>query len=535
MNVSDRRDRGVWGSVDRTLDVAIRSHLADPDGVEEPFLPDAEGKRPVSIHQNKSWSSLLIVTAVATTLGTVIPAGYNIGILNSPQQVIVDFCNSSILHTYGTAIEETPLELLWAFVVSIFLIGGGMGALMGGSIANRIGRKNTLLVNSSVNVIAAIFFGTCGIAQSVEMLLIGRFIVGIGAGMSTSFMPLYMSEISTPATQNVLGLLCPVGINLGLFIGQVLSLEKLLGNEDNWNVLLALTCIPALLCLAVWYYLPETPRYLFVLQQKTDLAFKELSRLRGLPVDQLGPEMEELRREATRVTAEMPKDGLNNTNSQSSWTLKTIWAKKSLRWPFACVVVMHLGNQLSGINAVLYYSTDIFLSAGLDKQQAELALLGAGFINVVMTACVVFLTARFCRRPLMMISTIGVSVFLVVLALCIFFINKASWIPYCCIAALLIYVVFFDVGVGPLPFFLPSELIPAGPRPLIMSLGCLVNWSTNFLVGMTFPSLQNVMGVYIFVMFAAATVVQAVFLFFKLPETFRPTRSFSPASLSVLH
>lgn len=62
--------------------------------------------------------------------------------------------------------------------------------------------------------------------------------------------------------------------------------------------------------------------------------------------------MEELRREATRVTAEMPKDGLNNTNSQSSWTLKTIWAKKSLRWPFACVVVMHLGNQLSGINAV---------------------------------------------------------------------------------------------------------------------------------------------------------------------------------------
>lgn len=155
------------------------------------------------------------------------------------------------------------------------------------------------------------------------------------------------------------------------------------GNEDNWNVLLALTCIPALLCLAVWYYLPETPRYLFVLQQKTDLAFKglftlaitshpfgqhfhkfhpfilnycafilELSRLRGLPVDQLGPEMEELRREATRVTAEMPKDGLNNTNSQSSWTLKTIWAKKSLRWAFACVVVMHLGNQLSGINAV---------------------------------------------------------------------------------------------------------------------------------------------------------------------------------------
>ncbi|XP_046649866.1 solute carrier family 2, facilitated glucose transporter member 3-like [Daphnia pulicaria] len=530
MSVSDSRRDRVWGSVDRAINGVVRSHL-DSDGVQEPFLTDSDGKRPTSIDQNDSWSSLLIVTAAATTVGTVIPAGYNIGILNSPQQIIVDFCNASILHNYGTVIEETPLELLWAFVVSIFLIGGGLGAFIAGSIANRIGRKNTLLVIISLNVIAAIFYGTCGLAKSVEMLLIARLIVGIGAGLSTTFVPLYLSELSTPATQNVLGLLCPVGINVGLFIGQVLSLEKLLGNEEDWNWLLALTCIPALLCLAVWYYLPETPRYLFVIQQKTDTAFKELSRLRGLPIDKLGPEIEELRREATRVTAEISSDGMN---SQSNWTWKTIWANKNLRWPVICVMVMHFGNQISGINAVLYYSTDIFLSAGLDRQQAELAILGAGFINVVMTASVVFLTARFCRRPLMMISTSGISIFLTILAICIYFISKATWIPYCCIAALLLFVVFFDLGVGPLPFFLPTELIPAGPRPLVMSLGCLVNFATNFVIGMTFPSLQSLMGVYVFAIFAVGTFAQAVFLFFKLPETFRPPRSFSSAA-TILH
>lgn len=79
----------------------------------------------------------------------------------------------------------------------------------------------------------------------------------------------------------------------------------------------------------------------------------ELVRLRELPVDDLGPELEELRREATRVTHAIPNDGLNTSVSQSSWTLKSVWAKKSLRWPVMCVIVMHLGNQLSGINAVI--------------------------------------------------------------------------------------------------------------------------------------------------------------------------------------
>ena len=79
------------------------------------------------------------------------------------------------------------------------------------------------------------------------------------------------------------------------------------------------------------------------------ISITELSRLRGLPIDKLGAEIEELRREATRVTAETTSDSMN---SQSNWTLKTIWAQKSLRWPFVCVMVMHFGNQMSGINAV---------------------------------------------------------------------------------------------------------------------------------------------------------------------------------------
>ena len=96
----------------------------------------------------------------------------------------------------------------------------------------------------------------------------------------------------------------------------------------------------------------------------------------------------------------------------------------------------------------------------------------------------------------------------------------ASWVAYLSIAALIVYVIFFGVGVSSLPFYLPTELIPPGPRPYVMSVGCGLNWAMNFVIGMTFPSLQSLMGPYVFFVFAVFTSVQAVFLYFCLPETF---------------
>jgi len=99
--------------------------------------------------EEPAWTPLLILTAVATILGTAFPAGYNMGILNAPQDIITKFCNESIFNTYGTVMEETPLNLLWSFVVSIFLIGGCFGAFMGGPIANKIGRCKCSFITTS--------------------------------------------------------------------------------------------------------------------------------------------------------------------------------------------------------------------------------------------------------------------------------------------------------------------------------------------------------------------------------------------------
>jgi len=362
--VSKDDPRGkFWGSM------ALQSVLelnVDPEQAE-PFLNSSAPSQDVA-----TWSPLLILTAVAAMLGTALPAGYNMGILNAPQNIIIDFCNGSVLHTYGTAIEETPLNLLWSFVVSIFLIGGCVGALMGGPIANEFGRKKGLLINISLNVVGSVFFGTCTLAQSVELLLVGRFIVGLAAGMATSFMPLYISEITTPKTATVLGVLCPFGICLGIFIGQVLGMEVLLGTEEHWNILLAINAVPALASAAVWYFLPESPRFLFVLRHNSDAGIQELCRLRKKRAEELSDEIELLRRETTEAKK------LGSSDESSEWTLRSIWATKNLRMRFVCVILLHAANQLCGINAVFYYSTSIFQSAGLGKEQAEYALLTAG-------------------------------------------------------------------------------------------------------------------------------------------------------------
>jgi len=480
---------------------------------EDPELTQSFLRSSTSTQKGPAWTPLLILTAVATTLGTAFPAGYNMGILNAPQDIITKFCNESIFITYGTVMEETPLNLLWSFVVSIFLIGGCFGALMGGPIANKIGRKNGLLFNVSLNLISAILFGTCTMADSVEMLLIGRCIVGFAAGMSTSFMPLYLSEVSTKETSSLLGSLCPFGIVSGIFLGQILSMEAILGTEDHWNILLAITAVPALISASIWFFIPESPRYLFVLRHSGGEAVQELCRLRKKSPRELQNEIEQLRQEITEMVR------LGSTDEGAGWTIGSIWATENLRTRFICVLMLHMVNQLSGINAVIFYSTSIFQSAGLSKQQAEFTLLGVGLVNMLMTGSGAFLIARFRRRILIFTSMIGVCVFLVVQTVVIINIDAVDWLPYACIAALILYVMFFGLGVGNLPFFLPTELIPAGPRPLIMSVGCMLNWIINFSVGMGFPIVQSAIGIYSFAIFATATGILLVSLFYLLPET----------------
>lgn len=177
------------------------------------------------------------------------------------------------------------------------------------------------------------------------------------------------------------------------------------------------------------------------------------------------------------------------------------------------------GQQLSGINAVFYYSVSIFQAIGFTKSNAEWANLGAGFLNLLVSFYSPVLMEKVNRRPLILTSCIGCGIFLTLLSLFYGFAQHSSIFPPLSVIALLAYILLYQIGLGPIPYFCGTELFEAKPRGSAMALGSLASWSCNFLVGQTFPTLQKAMGASVFIIFAGVCFILAAFLRFYMPET----------------
>lgn len=241
------------------------------------------------------------------------------------------------------------------------------------------------------------------------------------------------------------------------------------------------------------------------------LLASELSRLHGVAPEQLEDELDDLRA-AHKADQELAASGV-------SWSMGTVACAPTLRLPLMLVCALQAGQQFSGINAVFYYSVTIFESAGLSKEGSQYATIGAGGVNLLITIIAIPLVNLCGRRRLTLISCWCAAVCLVILCISITYISAVSWMPYFCIFTVLAYVFWYGFGLGPIPYFIGSELFQVGPRPIAMAYGSMANWCGNFVVGMTFPSLQSLIGQYSFLLFATSTFFLALFLRYYLPES----------------
>lgn len=168
---------------------------------------------------------------------------------------------------------------------------------------------------------------------------------------------------------------------------------------------------------------------------------------------------------------------------------------------------------------MFFYSVRIFKSAGVASENAAYANLGAGCINLFVACFSPFLMKTVNRRPLSMISCSGSAIFLIVLGVVIYCIEMADWLPFACIASVFAYLIFYQIGLGPIPYFIGSEIFEVPTRPAGMALGSVSSWSCNFLVALLFPTLQEAMGAWVFTIFAATCVLLTLILKRYLPET----------------
>ncbi|KAF7408780.1 hypothetical protein HZH66_003317 [Vespula vulgaris] len=453
------------------------------------------------------WTTLLVLAGATCCLGSALPAGYSLGVLNNPAELIQNFCNESIIERYDIQFTHNELMILWATIVSIFLIGGVTGSLIASWLADRFGRKGALMIGNIFGILGAILFLLVPALNSVELLLAGRLIVGLSGGLATSLLPMYMTEIAPLKLRGAVGVLCQLGITSGVFLGQIAGLDTVLGTKESWHIMLAACSLLCATALLLTFALPESPKYLYIIKEQQSKALKELSRLRNMDIMLLQNEVAGLQHEFV------------TKSSTDNWTIGRILKEPTLRLPLLLVCSLQFGQQLTGISAVFYYSSSIFKDAGLGSTGSQYATLGTGFANIAMAVVSVPVMSLFHRRIVLLSSCYLCIGCLIILCTSIALIHTVSFMPWVCIVTVIVYVIFYGIGLGPIPFFIGSELFDVGPRPVAMSLGSVCNWGGNFIVGMLFPTMQELLGPYTFLIFTGCIILLAQFVGFYLPET----------------
>lgn len=182
------------------------------------------------------------------------------------------WCNETLYKKYEIDLTFGQLQVLWASVISIFLVGGAIGSLSGAWVADRIGRKGAFMVCFIQFVVAAILFQFCRAFESVEMLVLGRLIVGLASGLTTSTVPMYMTEIASTEIRGTLGVLCSMGVTAGVVVGQVASLPQVLGTSNCWHYALSAYIVLSILCFVPYPWFPESPKFLYIIANRHDDA-----------------------------------------------------------------------------------------------------------------------------------------------------------------------------------------------------------------------------------------------------------------------
>ncbi|XDV34110.1 hypothetical protein PO909_004313 [Leuciscus waleckii] len=428
--------------------------------------------------------------------------GYNTGVINAPEQKLREFFNATWMERYGEPIKPGMCTIVWSFAVAIFSVGGMMGSFSVGVIANKFGRRKSMFLVNILALIGGSLMGLCTLCYSYEMVIAGRLVIGLFCGLFTGLTPMYVGEVSPTPLRGAFGTLHQLGVVVGILIAQVFGLESLLGSQKLWPLLLSLTVLPAILQCILLPFCPESPRFLLINLNEEEKARKALVRLRGY--EDVGKDMQEMKEESAKMAME------------KKVTIPELFRTAAYRQPLLIAVMLHLSQQLSGINAVFYYSTGIFESAGVT--QPIYATIGAGVVNTVFTVVSLFLVERAGRRTLHLIGLGGMAISALAMTIALLLKDIES-LRFLSIAAVFGFVAMFEMGPGPIPWFIVAELFSQGPRPAAMAVAGCSNWTANFLVGVSFPKLEELCGPYVFIIFMIFLIFFFIFTYFKVPET----------------
>ncbi len=407
---------------------------------------------------------------------------------------------------------EKTIQALWGLspglhgiAMASALYGTIVGSLIGGWPTDRFGRKATLLWIGVLYFVGAV---GSALATNVSVFIAARVIGGLGIGISTVAAPLYISEIAPPKQRGRLAGMFQFNIVFGILIA-FLSNWLLAGiGESAWRWMLGVAAFPSLLYALLCFGIPESPRWLLVRKGDRESGLKILRRIQ--------PEASEaeVQAEANEIMAGSSERVSSEGTSSQGASGGHFWTR-GLRKPILLAILIAFFNQLSGINAILYFAPRIFELTGLAAKAALLQSVGIGITNLVFTFVGLWLIDRLGRRTLLYIGSFGYigSLGLVAWA---FFTEHFAIVPACIFA----FIAAHAIGQGAVIWVFISEIFPNRERAEGQALGSFTHWVFAALLTTFFPKMVAVFPAgYIFSFFAGMMVLQLIWVKTMVPET----------------
>jgi sugar porter (SP) family MFS transporter len=381
-------------------------------------------------------------------------------------------------------------------VTSLLLVGAAVGALFAGRIADRVGRRLTVLGTALIFIVGVLL---AAFTPTFPVLLVARIVIGLAVGAASMVVPLYIGEVAPPRIRGALVSMNQLAITSGILVSYLA--DYWLADTKSWRLMFGLAAIPAVLLFAGMVFQAESPHWL-VMRGRDAEARRVLSRLRA--PEEIEPEIAEVHR-----VAEL----------EQLRTRDLLGAK--LRPMLAVGVLLAIFQQVTGINTVIYYAPTLLQSAGFGTNGALLANVVNGGVNVIMTIIAIRLLDRVGRRTLLLAGTTGMAVGMFLTA---FSFSAGEQLhgarAVTAILGLLIYTGSFAVGLGPVFWLLIAEIYPLTIRGAAMSVATIANWAANFVVTISFLTIKNAIGgMGVFLLFGSLTVVALLYFWRKVPET----------------
>lgn len=425
---------------------------------------------------------ILRVSSIAALGGVLY--GYDMGIIAAAE----------IFVKRSFALSTIAEEL----VVSIVLVGAMIGAIVGGAVADQIGRRATLVWAAAIFIAGSLL---APLAPGPAVLIVARAIIGLGIGFTSVTAPVYVSELAPPQSRGMLIGLYQFALTVGIALADLVG--YLLATQQAWRLMFGLAVVPTVFFLIVILTVPESPRWLFAHGRQQDAKTVLLSY-----TDEAG---------AQQFVADI-QEGLR-TPVEQRWS--ALWSP-AVRGSLFIAVGLTVLQQVTGINTIIYYGPRIFALAGsASHSSAIFATLLIAIVNVIATVVGIMLVDRVGRKPLLYVGVSGMTVALFSLSYA-FSHNAAlgSSMGVVAIACLMMYIACFAFSLGAIAWILVAEIFPLRVRGRGVAAASLGSGISNFAVSFTFLSLINAIGsAYTFAIYGALCIVTLVFVRLAVPET----------------